>query len=193
MYRNILLAIDGSEAGMEAASHTQELAAELHADVHGLAVVPQAPLTRDRIRANATEEMDRALSHIEEAFRDAGIAYSRERREGDPCEEILAYAAERSVDLIVMGVSANSRLNALFYGSTTQCVEQQATVPVLVVGTKQTTDETKPMETTVKFHCGSCESSLNVTEEIGDALIENGCILCGSEVTDDMIRAKGGA
>lgn len=174
----------------EVIAHTSSLATQFGADVHAIAVVSDAVMTRDRIRADPTEEMDQALSEIDQRLTEAGVAFTMERREGDPCETIVEYADERGVDLIVMGETAGSRLNSLFYGNTTQCVEQQSSVPVLVVVTGGDTIPPRSEEPTVTFHCRSCESTLHITEETADALLDNGCVLCGSDVTDDMLRMQ---
>jgi len=53
--------------------------------------------------------------------------------EGSPHREILRQAAERSADLIVMGVRGRGAIDLAVFGSTTQQVMRAATCPVLVV------------------------------------------------------------
>ena len=185
-----MIATDGSTSGTQAANHAVGLARELSAELHALAVVADAPMTRDRIRANQTTEMEEALTEIREVAENTGVMLTTEIRDGDPCSIIVEYAEELGVDLLVMGVSAGSRLNNLFYGSTTQCVEEQANVPVLVVGGESQTQVEHTPETTLSFHCQTCESTLNVSEETREALLDNGCVLCGGKVTEEMLRVK---
>jgi nucleotide-binding universal stress UspA family protein len=52
---------------------------------------------------------------------------------GKPYVEILRSAAERQVDLIVLGVHGRSALDRLVFGSTTEHVVRRATCPVLTV------------------------------------------------------------
>jgi nucleotide-binding universal stress UspA family protein len=52
---------------------------------------------------------------------------------GKPYVEILRIAAERQVDLIVLGVHGRSALDRLVFGSTTEHVVRRATCPVLTV------------------------------------------------------------
>lgn len=52
---------------------------------------------------------------------------------GRPYVEILRVAAERQVDLIVLGIHGRSALDRLVFGSTTEHVLRRATCPVLTV------------------------------------------------------------
>ncbi|MEM1903613.1 MAG: universal stress protein, partial [Pyrobaculum sp.] len=56
-----------------------------------------------------------------------------EVRSGNPPTEILNYAEEREVDLIVMGSRGLSAIQRLVLGSVSQTVVSRARVPVLVV------------------------------------------------------------
>ena len=53
--------------------------------------------------------------------------------EGRPDQEILRVAAERDIDLIVMGVSGRSPVDLAVFGSTTHRVLRDASCPVLTV------------------------------------------------------------
>lgn len=54
-------------------------------------------------------------------------------RSGNPEEEILKYADEKNVDLIVMGAYGHSRIKEAILGSTTERVMRDAKVPLLLV------------------------------------------------------------
>ena len=51
---------------------------------------------------------------------------------GKPADEILRFARERDADLIVMGSHGATGFRKLFFGSTTERVLRETTVPVLV-------------------------------------------------------------
>jgi nucleotide-binding universal stress UspA family protein len=53
--------------------------------------------------------------------------------EGDPAEEIINYAAEASIDLIVMGTHGRTGLERLLMGSVAEKVLRGAPCSVLVV------------------------------------------------------------
>ncbi len=52
---------------------------------------------------------------------------------GEPHMEILKVAAEKDIDLIVMGLGAVGEVSRLFFGSTARKVLKKSTVPVLVI------------------------------------------------------------
>jgi nucleotide-binding universal stress UspA family protein len=64
---------------------------------------------------------------------DATIAVEREVREGDAATEILKFAEEKQVDLIVMGTHGTSGLTRLLVGSVAESVLRKAPCPVLTV------------------------------------------------------------
>lgn len=54
-------------------------------------------------------------------------------REGHPADEILAVARERGADLVIMGTHGLGGYRKLFFGSTTEKVLQETSVPVIAV------------------------------------------------------------
>lgn len=61
----------------------------------------------------------------------AGVTLEYEVAVGKPADEILRIAAERQCDLIVMGTHGLTGMRKLFFGSTTERVLRETTVPVL--------------------------------------------------------------
>jgi nucleotide-binding universal stress UspA family protein len=53
--------------------------------------------------------------------------------EGNPSEEILAYATEHGIDLITMGTHGRSGLDRVVMGSVAERVVRRSSVPVLTV------------------------------------------------------------
>lgn len=189
MYRDILVATDGSELGQQAADHGLGLGRALDADVHVLAVLSKGATTRDRIRADPEREATDALKDIKATADEKGVAVTTEIRRGDPCDEIVAYADERDVDLIIMGTTTGGRLDKFLYGSVTQCVSDKSPVPVMSVGAETRRVFETSEEAQFKFYCSSCDSTLTVSKETRDALAEKGCILCGASVREDAFAA----
>lgn len=60
-------------------------------------------------------------------------AVVREVRQGPPFVEIIRYAREREIDLIVMGTHGHSGLAHMFLGSVAERVVRKAPCPVLTV------------------------------------------------------------
>ncbi len=185
MYRDILIATDGSELGQRAADHGLGLARSLNATVHGLAVLSEGVTTRDRIRADPEGEAEATLKEMKETGDTEGVAVTTEIRSGDPCDTIVEYAQERDVDLIIMGTTTGGRLDRLFHGSTTQCVSKKSAAPVLSVGETTQPVFAGPADATYQFYCSQCDSSLKITTETKEALEEKGCILCGGPAASD--------
>ncbi|MEM4422438.1 universal stress protein, partial [Pyrobaculum sp.] len=73
-------------------------------------------------------------SEAAEALKSQGVALEEVAvRSGTPATEILNYAEEKGVDLIVMGSRGLSALQRLVLGSVSQAVASRARVPVLIV------------------------------------------------------------
>jgi nucleotide-binding universal stress UspA family protein len=74
------------------------------------------------------------LEKLSEDVRSRGLANVATRLlNGDPADEILAYADEAGVDLIVTGSRGLGGLKSLFLGSVSRRLVENATVPCLVV------------------------------------------------------------
>jgi len=63
----------------------------------------------------------------------AGVRLETIYRIGRDYEEILRYAGEGDIDLIVMGRQGHSAIHAMFFGSVTEKVVRHAACPVLVI------------------------------------------------------------
>jgi nucleotide-binding universal stress UspA family protein len=64
---------------------------------------------------------------------DPGIRVRHVLLEGDPAEQIVRYAAESSMDMIVMGTQGRTGMERLLLGSVAEKVLRDATCSVLVV------------------------------------------------------------
>jgi nucleotide-binding universal stress UspA family protein len=135
--------VDFSEGSLRALEYAVTLAEEADAQLTVLHVIEVPPELRenplaegfdvDRVRAEAEA---RSLQHLRELIPQDARTYSTVEttvREGAAYREILKVAAERSVDLIVMGVQGRGALDLLLFGSNTARVTRAATCPVLIV------------------------------------------------------------
>ena len=117
MYRNIVLAYDGTREGRAVLREGAELAQRCGAAVHLLAVVhpstgilfAEAAEPSDLIDAQ-TQHVEQILAEGADKLRDRGLNTQATLRQGDPAEAILALASAVEADLIVIG---NHRRNAL--------------------------------------------------------------------------------
>jgi nucleotide-binding universal stress UspA family protein len=83
------------------------------------------------------EELDRKsqkiLNYYKKEIEDSGFLNVRTAtKDGHPADEILKFAQQEDVELIILGYSGRTGLNRLIAGSVAKEVEKKAEVPVLV-------------------------------------------------------------
>lgn len=141
MYDRILVATDGSTTARRASDHASELARQFGAALHAVYVIEtrtgydNAIVDPDVVRRNFREEGEEALAAIEERA-GSELAVTTAIREGIPHEELLAYADEHDIDLVVMGSKGRSAFKTRLLGSVTEAVLHSGAVPVLVVDSR---------------------------------------------------------
>ncbi len=139
MYDTILVPTDGSDQAAVAATHAIDIAATRSATVHVLSIVDDRAflvLDDDRVaavradlRANARDAVDDAAT----AALGRGLEVETSIETGHPAEQIVDYASDHDVDLIVMGTSGDE-YETNVVGSVSQRVVRRAPAPVLTVG-----------------------------------------------------------
>lgn len=144
MFGRILLPTDGTDS-MDAVVQTAADIADLRgAEVHVLYVIDdRAFLTlHDEMKTDVLTELEgegeAATDRAAARLREAGIEVTTAIREGDPADQILAYAETIDADLITMGTRSGDYTNNLM-GSVSQKVVARSTTPVLT--TNLTTEE----------------------------------------------------
>lgn len=140
MYDDILLPTDGSSGTAEALEHALAVAKDRDATVHGLYVLDTrltraaADDARDDLVENLETEGTAALDDVRDELDAAGVEAVTQTVEGVPHREILAYAEDQNVDLIVMGTHGRTGPDRIAHlGSTTDRVVKNGDHPVLVV------------------------------------------------------------
>lgn len=140
--KQILFPIDFSECSTKAFSYGRDVAERYGAHLHLLFVA------RDLAYLSATDVEPVLLLEATNEIADQGrktmasfcqenlkgfSAYTTKVVVGDPAEQILQYAKDNSVDLIVMGTHGRKGLDRILMGSVAQEVIRNARVPVLTV------------------------------------------------------------
>ncbi|CAI49371.1 UspA domain protein [Natronomonas pharaonis DSM 2160] len=140
MYDSILLPTDGSENASEALSHAIEAANSYDADLHIVSVVDErvilaaAPEDKEEVREDLAAEANDAVEELTARATDAGLDVTAATPSGVPYREILSYADDEAVDLLVLGTHGRTgREKRLNLGSTTERVIKDGDRPVLVV------------------------------------------------------------
>ncbi|XVH31559.1 universal stress protein [Haloferacaceae archaeon DSL9] len=138
MYDEILVPTDGSPAATAALDHALTLASTFGARLHALYVVDGAVYTSLDAGSEAVidalqSEGEQSVTEIDEKAAEAGIETISEVATGSPYKQILAYAEDNDIDLIVMGTHGRTGLDRYLLGSVTERVVRSSDVPVLTV------------------------------------------------------------
>lgn len=138
MFQKILLAYDGSEHSKRAVSVAQDITLKYRAEIrivyafHPISKIIGSPTLEDLMQRETAQGNEIAGEAVK-PLREAGLDPHIEILEGPPAEAILRVAQIRESDLIVMGSRGLGDAAALFLGSVSHKVLQQAACPVLVV------------------------------------------------------------
>jgi nucleotide-binding universal stress UspA family protein len=153
MFANILVPLDGSVLSERALALAHDLTRASSTTLHLLQVIA-LPSELDALRGSGGEsvtvlEMARdAAQRLRDAqtahgqaylaglagpLQQAGLQVTTALREGAADEQIVAYAQEQAIDLIVMSTHGHSGLKRFFLGSVTDRVIRAGQTPVLVV------------------------------------------------------------
>lgn len=140
--KKILFPTDFSEGAMSALPYAVEMAKTYGAKLYLLHViydivtasglhVPHTSVDKmyEEMLENAQKELERfGLKHREGLN---NVEYSVKR--GVPYEEILKFAKDNDIDLIVIGTHGRKGLDRVLFGSTAERVVRNSTCPVLTV------------------------------------------------------------
>ena len=137
----ILVAVDGSEASLDAARHALQLARDgLRADIV-LATVQEPTYLYEMVLAPDADVLERmsgtvgarALAGAEALFKAADVPYAREIGSGEVAATVVEMAERLRCDVIVMGARGLGSVRGVLLGSVSQGVLQRARVPVTIV------------------------------------------------------------
>jgi nucleotide-binding universal stress UspA family protein len=138
MFKNMLIAVDGSEHGWKAAQIAGDLARSMGADLWLVTAYDPLPgyLGEPNLQNALNVRLAEAEQVVQRAKQEIGEipgALRTEILEGPAAEAILAVAESRQNDLIIMGTRGLGQLRGLLLGSQSQKVVSHATCPVLLV------------------------------------------------------------
>jgi len=131
MFETIVVATDGSDSVSRAVTVALDVADRFDATVHALSVIDtdtgeDTPDRRDELNAHAEDALD-----LVEGETDQPVVTTV--REGEPAEEISAYAEEIDADLVTTGTRGRHGENRFLLGSVAERVVRICPVPVLTV------------------------------------------------------------
>ncbi len=141
-FKNILFLIDFSECSEKVFPYAFDMAKKFDAKLYLLFVatdishLTMLAIPRDRL-VDTANEIARAGEDKMRAFCDKNLAdfpnLETKVLIGDPAEEIVKFADEQAVDLIITSTHGRKGLDQTLMGSVADRVVKNATVPVLTV------------------------------------------------------------
>lgn len=142
LYRKIMVATDGSEPVKNAVDTAVEITRLSGAKLYAVYVVTSGGFTvghprdvgweramRDYLSAEGRE----ATAYVETAAKAADVEVESVLLEGSPAQEIVDFAEENDIDLIVMGTLGKTGIQRFLLGSVAQNVVRHSKKAVLVV------------------------------------------------------------
>ncbi len=153
MFTHILVALDGSELAEQALPMAQDLARSSNATIHLIQVISRQPelqaargggdyslqaveLDRDLARQLAEGRLSRGKEYLEgiaSQLKKAELKVETTILEGAADEQIISYAREHDIDVIVISTHGYGGVKRFLLGSITDRVIRSCEVPVLVV------------------------------------------------------------
>jgi nucleotide-binding universal stress UspA family protein len=146
MYKNLLVATDGSKLSDKAVAHAVGLAHAVGATITAFYAAPDYPMpayadgivyepvSRKEYAKLAAQDAEKVLGKVVTKARSAGVECKTAFDiASTPWEAILAAAKKNKADAIVMASHGRRGLSAVLLGSETQKVLTHTKLPVIVV------------------------------------------------------------
>lgn len=136
MYAHILLAADGSDNSERAAMEAVKVAtSESLVEIVYVISVDDAKLSL--LHAQSSEslflERRRKLATVERILRQANVRHKVTMLKGEPGPEIVRYANEQQVDLVIIGSRGLNSVQEMVLGSVSHKVMKRVQCPALIV------------------------------------------------------------
>jgi nucleotide-binding universal stress UspA family protein len=148
-FKKVMIATDGSDYSKIAVDKGIELARLSGGTVYAVYVVPTAylyPMDGDyfmgmnpyweSIYEALKTHGQQAVNYVKGAGEVKGVIVEPVLLEGNPADELIRYAEENEMDIIVMGTLGKTGLDRLLLGSVTGNVIRHSKIPVMVVRDK---------------------------------------------------------
>jgi nucleotide-binding universal stress UspA family protein len=139
-FQKIMIATDGSDCSMLAAGKGIELARLSGGNVYAVYVVStnySSSVGVDFYWGEIYEAFkkygENAVNKIKEMGERVGVNVEPILLEGHPADELIRYAEEEEMDIVIMGTIGKTGLDRLLLGSVTGNLVRHSRVPVMVV------------------------------------------------------------
>lgn len=138
-YKNILVAVDGSEQSYDALREAIETAQANDSQLKILYVLndklANIPVHLDTMTLykSVQEHSDYVVDQVQGYLKDTEVSFEIVRLTGSPKREIINYSKENNIDLIVLGSTGLDAIDRFIIGSITQYIVNHASCNVMVV------------------------------------------------------------
>ncbi|WP_434777583.1 universal stress protein [Neisseria sp. Ec49-e6-T10] len=147
MYKNLVIAVDGSNTSLNALKHAAELAKMSSAKLtlvtianptEFMAIAPEF-LVDENYESAAIEQSEKILDRAEEAAKEIGVTniarhLAMSNKGAREMAQILVdFAESEQADLLVLGTHGRTGLMHLLMGSFAETVMRQSTLPLLIL------------------------------------------------------------
>jgi nucleotide-binding universal stress UspA family protein len=143
MKKSILLAVDGSPGGAQAANYVMKSADSASVTVVLVYVIEWSPYSFNTPEENAerhkrregeiAKAKDSVVNPTKTLLESSGFTVEDVVRHGPPAETLINLASEHSVSEIVIGRRGQSGIKSLLFGSVAGSLIQTSHIPVVVV------------------------------------------------------------
>lgn len=137
--KHILVPVDYSHSGDAAMAYAASLAREHDAELHLVHVYEQPFAYVDGGFATTPApsvppaDLESEEAKLNEITPEKGVKFRRRFIVGGPADELVNYAKEAGIDLVVMGTHGRTGLNRLLMGSVAEGVVRRSPCPVLTI------------------------------------------------------------
>jgi nucleotide-binding universal stress UspA family protein len=138
MYKNILLAVDGSEHSLRAAKEAVKITSLCNdCTVEVVYVVDYSKSKDEVLHSQGKEELElsrrKKLLPIEEQLKSSNLSYQLKLLHGEPGPAIVDYANKEKYDLVIIGSRGLNSLQEMVLGSVSHKVAKRVQCPVMIV------------------------------------------------------------
>lgn len=138
LYKKILLAVDGSQNALRAAEEAVRIAGlsfGTYLDI--VCVIDFNEAKKESLQGKTEEEIEfdrrKKIFAVEQLMRVNKADFNITFLTGDPAPQIISYAINQKVDLVIIGSRGLNRLQELMQGSVSQVVVKSVPCPVLLI------------------------------------------------------------
>ena len=151
-----MIATDGSDCSKLAANKGTELARLSGGTVYAVHVVPTAYLfpmdgdyfssmginpywepTYETMYEALNKQGQQAVNYVKSLGEKKGVAVEPVLLDGHPADELIRYAEEEGMDIVIMGTHGKKGLDRLLLGSVAENLVRHSKVPIMVVTNTQ--------------------------------------------------------